>query len=42
MPPETIILMPSSTGMSVKQTSVSGKRIRKPEVGFGVVATKTA
>ena len=40
MPPETTILMPSSTDISRWRTALRGRNSRKPEVGFGVVGRK--
>ena len=41
MPPETTSFTASSTDMSMKITSSRGQNSRKPDVGFGVVGTKT-
>ena len=37
----TMYLMPSATDMSSLVTFSSGTRIKKPDVGFGVVGTNT-
>ena len=41
MPPETTILMPSSTVMPSARISSRGTNSRNPEVGLGVVGRKT-
>ncbi len=41
MPEDTTSLMPSSTLSLVRKISVSGTSSKKPEVGLGVVGTKT-